>query len=64
MKVTYNIIGMTCQHCIKAVEMELREIGINNFSVEIGKVEAEIENESDKQKIIDAVKEAGYEAVV
>ncbi|MCO6473161.1 MAG: heavy-metal-associated domain-containing protein [Melioribacteraceae bacterium] len=63
MKVIYNISGMTCMHCVKAVEIELKEAGIKNFHVEIGKVEAEISDSTDEQKIIDAIKEAGYEVI-
>lgn len=54
---------MTCMHCVKAVEIELKEAGIKNFHVEIGKVEAEISDSTDEQKIIDAIKEAGYEVI-
>lgn len=54
---------MTCMHCVKAVEIELRQAGIKNFKVEIGKVEAEIWDSTDEQKIIDAIREAGYEVV-
>lgn len=54
---------MTCMHCVKAVEIELKEAGIKNFHVVIGKVEAEISDSTDEQKIIDAIKEAGYEVI-
>ncbi len=63
MKVIYSVTGMTCMHCVKAIEIELREAGIKKFNVEIGKVEAEISDSTDEQKIIDAIKEAGYEVV-
>jgi len=63
MKVIYNISGMTCMHCVKAVEIELKEAGIKNFPVEIGKVEAEISDSTYEQKIIYAIKEAGYEVI-
>ena len=59
---TYNVSGMTCQHCVKAVEMELKELGLDSFNVDIGVVKAKFdENNISENKIINAIKEAGYE---
>jgi len=33
---TYKIEGMNCQHCVKAVTIELEGIGVDSFEVEIG----------------------------
>ena len=58
----YEISGMTCEHCVKAVEMELKNLDVESYDVEIGS--ANIKYDPDKVKeadIIAAVKEAGYE---
>jgi copper chaperone len=61
---TYNVSGMTCQHCVKAVEMELKELGLDSFKVELGVVKAKFDkNIISENKIINAIKEAGYEVV-
>ncbi len=61
MKKVFRISGMTCPHCVKAVEIELKNLGLESFSVEIGK--AEIVYDQDKvnnEDIINAISEAGY----
>ncbi len=58
----YEISGMTCEHCVKAVEMELKNLDVESYDVEIGS--ASIKYDTDKvseAEIIAAVKEAGYE---
>ena len=57
-----KINGMTCRHCVKAVESELGKLDLANFSVDIGS--ASIEYDDSKlaiNEIIEAVKESGYE---
>ena len=58
---TIKIDGMNCQHCVKAVEVELEEIGVDSFEVEIGSAKVKF----DESKITDkdlhkAVDEAGF----
>lgn len=38
MEKVFRVEGMSCQHCVKAVEIELSELDIDSFEVEIGKV--------------------------
>lgn len=60
-KLTVNIEGMNCMHCVKAVEMELKNLNLGSYKVEIGKAEVEYEpTEVDKSKIYEAVVEAGF----
>lgn len=61
---TYKIEGMNCQHCVKAIEIELKEIGVDSFDVEIGS--AKVKFEEDKITDVDinkAVDEAGFKVV-
>ena len=58
----YIVSGMTCPHCVKAVEMELKELSLDSFNVEIGIVNVKFDEKNiNEDKIIDAIKEAGYE---
>ncbi len=62
---TFKIEGMSCQHCVKAVEVELNEIGVEPIKVEIGSAKVKFEESkfSDKD-IIAAVEEAGFKVVI
>ena len=61
MKKEYKIEGMSCGHCVMAVEKELNKLDIENMKVEIGS--AKIEFDPDKvseEDIKNAIREAGY----
>ena len=61
MKKTFNVNGMSCGHCVIAVEKELAKLDANSIKVEIGTVEVEYDNEKfSEQNIINAIEEAGY----
>lgn len=62
---TFKIEGMSCQHCVKAVEVELNEIGVEPIEIEIGSVKVKFEESkfSDRE-IIAAVEEAGFRVVI
>lgn len=61
-KKKYEISGMTCGHCVKAVEMELKDLDLESYDVEIGKADIKYDPEKvSEAQIIAAVKEAGYE---
>ena len=60
----FKISGMTCQHCVKAVEIELEELGIDKYEVDIGTAKVNFdEKKFSVQSIKDAIKEAGYEVI-
>ncbi len=62
---TFKIEGMSCQHCVKAVEVELSEIGVEPVEVEIGSVKVNFEESKFTDKdIIAAVEEAGFKVVI
>ncbi len=64
MEKQYKIEGMSCHHCVMAVENELKSAGFERFEVEIGsaKVRFDGSQESDK-KIVTAIEEAGYKVI-
>lgn len=60
----FKIDGMTCHHCVKAVEVELDEIGVENREVEIGSAKVKFdENKISESDVEKAIEEAGYEVV-
>lgn len=61
---TYKIEGMSCQHCVKAVEVELNEIGVDQIEVEIGSAKVKFdESKLSDTEIIGAVEEAGFKVI-
>ena len=60
-KVEIRITGMSCMHCVKAVEIELKKLPLVEYKVEIGK--ATVTYNSDEVSlgaIKEAIEEAGY----
>lgn len=61
-KQNFNINGMSCQHCVDAVEKELDKLKLKSHSVEIGFAEIEYEETIvEESEIVSAIEEAGYE---
>lgn len=60
------INGMTCDHCVNAVTSALRSVpGVADATVSLAEKSARITGESlDAKKLIEAVREEGYEASV
>ena len=64
MKKVLNVNGMSCEHCVMAVEKELAKLEIDSMKVEIGSVEVTYEPEKlNDGKIMHAIEEAGYKVV-
>lgn len=63
---TYKITGMTCGHCVKAVEKALAKVpGVTRVvRVDLAKGEAQVEGNPTEQAVAAAVKDEGYEAKV
>jgi copper chaperone len=60
----FNVNGMTCSHCVMAVEKELAKLDIDSLKVEIGDVEVDFDPEKlSEEKITNAIKNAGYSVV-
>jgi copper chaperone len=64
---TYDVLGMTCGHCVQAVTGELRELpGVLDIEVELvegGRSAVRVVSEEPlpEQAVREAVDEAGYE---
>jgi copper chaperone len=61
---TYEIKGMTCQHCVRAVTSALGKVpGVTAVrSVDLARGQAEIEGSPDEQAVVAAIRDEGYEA--
>ncbi len=60
----FKIEGMTCHHCIMAVERELNKIGVDSYTVTIGSAKIKYdEKKINTNDVGNAVKEAGYQVV-
>ena len=60
----YDVKGMTCDHCVKAVSSELNELeGVQGVLVDLpsGKVTVTSDQPLDAAAIAAAIDEAGYE---
>ncbi len=61
---TYSVTGMTCDHCVRAVEAEVGKVpGVSSVSVNVesGRVTVFSEAPIDPVAVRAAVEEAGYE---
>ena len=61
---TFDVIGMTCGHCVQAVTEELRRIdGVTRVDVDLAAGTATVESSTplDRSAVEAAVDEAGYE---
>ena len=64
-KALFRVEGMSCEHCVRAVKNAVEDLeGAVSAKVELSAKTAEVEydeNVLDKAKIIEAIKEEGYE---
>ena len=61
---TYSVTGMTCDHCVRAVETEVGSVaGVTAVSVDLGagRVTVTSDEAVDPAAIRAAVEEAGFE---
>ena len=67
-RVTLKVEGMSCEHCVKSVTNALKELkGVKKAKVSLKNGRAEVTYNSDQIEVdalVEAVKEAGYEATV
>jgi copper chaperone CopZ len=58
-----QISGMTCAHCVSAVERALHEVpGVESATVDLRSETATVEGNADIGALIAAVEEEGYQA--
>jgi len=61
---TYDVVGMTCDHCARSVGNEIRKIdGVDDVTVDLvtGLVTVESDGDLAAADVASAVAEAGYE---
>lgn len=61
---TYSVTGMTCDHCVQAVETEVSKIaGVGSVAVDLaaGQVTLRSDEPVDPEAVRAAVEEAGFE---
>ena len=64
MKKEFKVDGMSCNHCVMAVQKNLSKINLIKFEVAIGSAKVEFdEKEIAEEVIIKAIEEAGYKVV-
>jgi len=62
---TLKVTGMTCNHCVMAVTKALNSVpGVESADVSLAKAQAVVQGDADRQAMITAVKEEGYEAAL
>lgn len=60
-----NVTGMTCGHCQAAVKNALEEVpGVEGVQVHLDLGTATVEGRAAGAALVEAVREAGYEATV
>ena len=60
----FKIEGMSCGHCIMAVEKELNKLDIENKKVEIGSVKIEFDPDKvSEEDIKNSIRESGYSVI-
>lgn len=61
----FNIEGMSCGHCVKAVRQALEAItGVNVENVEIGRAQVSYDPSiTDRAHLVEAIEEEGYTVV-
>lgn len=61
MIIQFKVEGMSCHHCVMAVQKELNKLNAKDYKVEIGLVEIDPEkNNLTKEQIKKAIESAGY----
>ena len=64
MKKEFKIEGMSCHHCVAAVQKSLAKINMKNCEVEIGSAKVDFDEHKNREdEIIRAIEEAGYRVV-
>lgn len=64
--IEFNVSGMTCEHCVNAVTNAAKEVpGVTDVNVSLEDKSARVTGQDiDTDKVIEAIREEGYEAAV
>ena len=57
----FHVIGMTCQHCVKAVTQAIHSVDPSaNVDVDLKSGRVSIESSADREKLGDVIRDEGY----
>ena len=61
MNQTFNVQGMTCGHCVKAVTQAVKGVDANaEVQVDLATGKVEVRSDSDRAALAEAIREEGY----
>ncbi len=64
-EVQLKITGMTCGHCVAAVDKAIRAVpGVQDAKVDLASGSARVAGSADPQALVEAVKAEGYTAQI
>ncbi len=64
MKKTIEIDGMSCHHCVRAIESALHSLeGVSVEAVEIGSATIDVNGDEDLRRVKDSIEQEGYTVV-
>lgn len=64
MKKDFKIEGMSCNHCVMAVQKNLSKLKIKKYEVKIGSANVEFDEiETKEAMIVKAIEDAGYKVL-
>ena len=64
MQKEFKIEGMSCHHCVMAVQKNLSKLNLKKYEVNIGSATVEFDENRIKDKmIIKAIEDAGYKVI-
>jgi copper chaperone len=59
---TFLVPGMTCEHCVAAVDAEVRRVpGVTDVAVDLARKEVRVSGEPSREAVVAAIDEAGYD---
>jgi copper chaperone len=59
---TYRVPGMTCDHCVAAVDGEVRKVaGVTDVTVDLATKEVRVSGTATRDEVVAAIDEAGYD---
>ena len=62
---TFSVPGMTCEHCVAAVDAEVRKVaGVTDVAVDLATTEVRVTGEPSRDDVVAAIDEAGYDVAL
>lgn len=59
-----SIEGMSCGHCVAAVDKALRKVaGVHSVVVDVGKARVEADDSVSREALVSAIEDEGYRVV-